>query len=61
MLYRNKDNNICMCVIKKHDPIYINNSNIYMHTKNYLFTKLKSKRNLKTNTKGNLEFPHISY
>jgi hypothetical protein len=29
MFYRNKDNNQHISIIKKHDPIHINNSNIY--------------------------------
>ena len=29
MLYRNKDNNQHIYIIKKHDPTHINKSNIY--------------------------------
>jgi hypothetical protein len=45
MLYRKKDNNQHVYIIKKHDLIYVNNSNIYniSHAYEKLSTHLTQK------------------
>jgi len=66
MFYRNKDNNqhIYIYIIKKHDPTYINKSNIYniSHAYEKLSTHLTRKQTaLKRDIFKNDSKEHISY
>jgi hypothetical protein len=65
MLYHNKDNNQHIYIIKKHDPIYINKSNIYniSHAYKKLSTHLTRKQTeLKADTEGNpTDVPLVEY
>ena len=65
MLYRNKDNNQHIYIIKKHDPTHINKSNIYniSHAYEKLSTYwLESKQKSKADTeKNHTDVPPVEY
>jgi hypothetical protein len=65
MLYHNKNNNQHIYIIKKHDPIHINKSNIYniSHAYEKFSTHLTRKQqHSKADTEGNpTDVPPVEY